>query len=217
MDVTPDMLLRGYAMGVFPMAPDRESDELEWYRPLKRGILPLDGFHLPRRLARVVSGGAFAVTSDRDFESVLEACADPAPGRETTWISGRIQGLYTALHRMGHAHSVECRQGGRLVGGLYGVTLGGAFFGESMFSRVTDASKVALVHLVAALRRDGFTLLDTQYATTHLERFGCVEIPASVYEGLLERALGRIVGWNPEVGLDALRGEIRAMAARGGG
>jgi leucyl/phenylalanyl-tRNA--protein transferase len=195
--LTPQLLLGAYAQGLFPMAERRDSAGLYWVSPEKRGIIPLDGFHVPHRLARTVRSGRFAVTADRAFGEVMVACAQPAEGREESWINDEILRLYTALFADGHAHSVECRQDGALVGGLYGVSLGGAFFGESMFSHVTDASKVALVHLVEALRRGGFTLLDTQFLTAHLARFGAVEIPRRRYLELLEAALGREAAWPP--------------------
>ena len=164
-DVTPDLMLRAYRAGLFPMAETRRGDRLYWLDPELRGVLPLDRFHLPRRLARTVRGGDYAVTCDQDFARVIASCAAPAEGREDTWINRDIERLFTALHARGHAHSVEVRQGEALVGGLYGVVLGGAFFGESMFSLARDASKVALVHLVARLRLGGFRLLDTQFVT----------------------------------------------------
>lgn len=210
--ITPDLLLRAYAAGIFPMASDRESADLEWYRPEVRGVLPLDErFHVPKKLLRLVRSGAFSVTSDTAFKDVMAACAEAAPGRETTWISHRIGTLYQALFEAGRAHSIEVWQEEKLVGGLYGVHLGGAFFGESMFSRQTDASKVALVHLVAHLRRQGFQLLDTQYPTAHLERFGCLEIPAAQYLVLLQQAIALDVSWNDAVGRDDLAHEIAAF------
>jgi len=193
--LTPEILLRAYAEGLFPMAERRGDPTLYWVSPEKRGIIPLDGFHVPRRLARTVRSGAFTVTSDRAFRSVMEACAAPGPGREESWINSEILRLYTALHISGHAHSVECWQGNRLVGGLYGVRLGAAFFGESMFSRVRDASKVALVALVEGLNRGSFVLLDTQFITAHLARFGAVEIPRQQYLRRLHDALNREAIW----------------------
>jgi leucyl/phenylalanyl-tRNA---protein transferase len=193
--LTPEILLRAYAEGLFPMAERRGDPTLYWVSPDKRGIIPLDDFHVPRRLARTVRSGAFTITSDRAFRTVMEACAAPGPGREESWINDEILRLYTALHIGGHAHSVECWQGDRLVGGLYGVRLGAAFFGESMFSRVRDASKVALVALVEGLNRGGFTLLDTQFITAHLARFGAVEIPRQQYLRRLHDALNREAIW----------------------
>jgi leucyl/phenylalanyl-tRNA--protein transferase len=193
--LTPEILLRAYAEGLFPMAEQRSDPTLYWVSPEKRGVIPLQDFHVPRRLARTVRSARFAVTFDRAFADVMRACAAPAPGREESWINDEILRLYIALHAGGHAHSVECWQGGELVGGLYGVRLGAAFFGESMFSRVRDASKVALVSLVEALRRGGFTLLDTQFLTAHLAGFGAIEIPRVQYLALLNDALGRMALW----------------------
>jgi leucyl/phenylalanyl-tRNA--protein transferase len=193
--LTPEILLRAYADGLFPMAERRTDPTLYWVSPEKRGIIPLDSFHVPRRLARTVRAGAFTVTADKAFAAVMQACAAPAPGRPESWINDEILRLYTALHAGGHAHSLECWQGGELQGGLYGVQLGGAFFGESMFSRARDASKVALVHLVEGLKRGGFSLLDTQFLTAHLARFGAVEIPRQQYLALLNRALARPAIW----------------------
>lgn len=186
---TPDILLRAYACGLFPMAESRDSDELFWIDPERRGILPLDAFHIPRRLARTVRQERFEVAVDRDFHAVMQACAAPGEGRDGTWINDEILELYDQLHAVGAAHSVECRREGELVGGLYGVNLAGAFFGESMFHRVRDASKVALVHLVARLRAGGYTLLDTQFLTAHLARFGTREIDRRTYRRHLARAL----------------------------
>jgi len=193
--LTPEILLRAYAEGLFPMAERRGDPTLYWVSPEKRGIIPLDGFHVPHRLARTVRSGRFIVTADHAFRDVMLACAAPAPGREESWINAEILRLYTALHVGGHAHSIECWRDGTLVGGLYGVRLGGAFFGESMFSRERDASKVALVHLVDALKRGGFTLLDTQFITSHLTRFGAVEIPRQQYLAKLHDALNREALW----------------------
>jgi leucyl/phenylalanyl-tRNA--protein transferase len=193
--LTPDVLLRAYAQGLFPMAERRDDPTLYWVSPEQRGIIPLNGFHVPRRLARTMRGQPFSVTNDTAFGAVMRACAAPAPGREESWINDEILRLYGALHAGGHAHSVECWRDGELVGGLYGVSLGAAFFGESMFSRVTDASKVALVHLVDLLRRGGFTLLDTQFLTGHLARFGAIEVPRAHYRLLLQDALMRNARW----------------------
>ena len=192
-ELTPDLLLRAYATGLFPMAESAEDPELFWVDPERRGVLPLDGFHIPRSLKKAVRRRRFEVTADRDFMSVLNGCAERTPTRKSTWINTEIIRLYAALHAMGAAHSLECWRGEgsakRLVGGLYGVALGGAFFGESMFSREPDASKVALVHLVARLKRGGFTLLDTQFVTAHLARFGAIEISRRVYRKRLDAAL----------------------------
>lgn len=186
----PDQLLDCYRTGVFPMARDRDDPRIFLVDPEERAHLPLDGFHLPRRLARTVRNSPWPVTVDRDFAAVLEACAAPAPGRETTWINDGIVSLYAQLHEMGHAHSIEVRdETGSLVGGLYGVSLGGAFFGESMFSTARDASKIALVHLVARLRAGGYALLDVQFMTEHLRQFGVVESPRARYLKMLNAAL----------------------------
>jgi leucyl/phenylalanyl-tRNA--protein transferase len=187
--LTPTILLRAYAEGIFPMAERRGDSDLFWVSPEMRGIIPLDAFHIPRRLARTVRSDRFKVTADMAFADVMRACAEPAPDRPESWINDEILRLYTALHASGHAHSIECWRDGKLVGGLYGVKLGGAFFGESMFTRERDASKVALVHLVARLRRGGFSLLDTQFLTAHLARFGTIEIPRAQYHDLLARAI----------------------------
>ena len=190
--LSPEVVLYGYRHGIFPMADPDEDDAVYWFRPDPRAILPLDRFHVPRNLERLVRRGTFEVTSDRAFDSVMRQCAD----RESTWISQEIIDVYTDLHRRGFAHSVEVWSEGRLVGGLYGVVLGGAFFGESMFHRVSNASKVALVHLVERLRTGGFVLLDTQYATPHLEQFGVFELPAEEYEAKLANALRVPAEWN---------------------
>jgi leucyl/phenylalanyl-tRNA--protein transferase len=193
--LTPEILLRAYAQGLFPMAERRDDPALYWVSPERRGVIPLDHFHVPRRLARTVRSSRFRVSSDEAFGAVMEGCATPAPGREQTWINDEILRLYVALHAGGHAHSVECWRDGGLVGGLYGVALGAAFFGESMFSRERDASKVALVHLVDGLRRGGFVLLDTQFLTRHLAGFGAYEIPRSDYLVLLHQAIARTAIW----------------------
>ncbi|MEE8204357.1 MAG: leucyl/phenylalanyl-tRNA--protein transferase [Alphaproteobacteria bacterium] len=188
-ELTPEMLLRAYASGLFPMAERRHDPELFWVDPDTRGIIPLDRFHVPRRLARRVRSGYFDLRTDTAFGEVIAACAETGPGRGETWINDEIIGLYEALHRMGHVHSVECWRQDALVGGLYGVTLGSAFFGESMFSREADASKVALVDLVERLRRGGFLLLDCQFLTPHLQTFGAVEVTRARYQRLLDAAL----------------------------
>ena len=193
--LSPQLLLAAYAQGLFPMGERRDDPALYWVSPEFRGVLPLDGFHVPRRLARTVRSGHFTVTSNVCFAAVMEACAAPAPRREQSWINDEILRLYCALHAAGHAHSVECWQDGALVGGLYGVQLGGAFFGESMFSKARDASKVALVHLVEGLIRGGFTLLDTQFLTAHLASFGAVEIPRDEYLLELQAAMAQVAVW----------------------
>jgi leucyl/phenylalanyl-tRNA--protein transferase len=183
-------LLAAYAEGIFPMAERRDDPTLFWVSPERRGIIPLGGgFHVPKRLARTVRNDLFAVTTDAAFVDVMQACAEATPDRRESWINAEIIRLYTALHAIGHAHSVECWQDGALAGGLYGVSLGGAFFGESMFSRERDSSKVALVHLVAELIRRGFVLLDAQFLTGHLAQFGTLEIPRAAYLARLGDAL----------------------------
>lgn len=192
LDLTPDMLLRAYAIGVFPMAEDRDDPDLFWIDPRMRGILPLQDFHVPRRLRKTIRQRRFRVTFNEAFDQVMDGCAEATDRRPRTWINDKILTLYQSLHHMGHAHSVECwTPDGQLAGGLYGVSLGGVFFGESMFTRVTDASKVALAHLVARLHNGGFTLLDSQFITKHLERFGAVEIPRAQYRTLLADAIKR--------------------------
>ena len=193
--ITPEIVLRAYAEGLFPMAQRRNDPSLFWVSPDRRGIFPLETFRVPKRLARTVRSDKFTVTADTAFVDVLRACAETAPGREETWINDEIVRLYTALHASGHAHSLEARRDGKLVGGLYGVRLGGAFFGESMFSHETDASKVALVHLVARLKHGRFMLLDAQFLTPHLARLGAVEISREKYLARLSRALAAQAYW----------------------
>lgn len=189
LEITPQVLLKAYACGIFPMAESAEDPGLFWVEPEWRGILPLDSFHLPRSLRKVMKRDPFEIRVDSAFNAVVAACAESTPDREKTWINPRIRRLYGELHEIGHAHSVECWRDGELVGGLYGVRLGAAFFGESMFSRQRDASKVALVHLVHRLRAGGFQLLDTQFTTAHLERFGVIEIARADYAELLRGAI----------------------------
>ena len=184
-EITPDILLRAYSIGLFPMAESREADALFWVEPEQRGVFPLDGLAISRSLAKTVRSDRFEVRANRDFDAVIDACAD----RENTWINAEIRRLYRELFARGHAHSVEAYESGQLVGGLYGVSLGGAFFGESMFHETRDASKVALVHLVARLRYCGFRLLDTQFITPHLAGLGAVEIPREEYRSRLSAAL----------------------------
>jgi leucyl/phenylalanyl-tRNA--protein transferase len=185
--LTPELLLSAYAQGVFPMAHD--DGQVFWYSPDPRAIFPFESFHVPRSLRRVLRAGRFDVRVNTAFETVMHGCAAPGPGRETTWINEAFISAYSRLHALGFAHSVETWREGRLVGGLYGVSLRGLFAGESMFSREADASKVALVYLVERLRHRGFTLLDTQWLTPHLRQFGAVEVPAAVYQRLLAAAL----------------------------
>ncbi len=187
--VTPELVIRAYAAGIFPMARSRDDPRIQWVDPDPRGILPLAGFHVPRRLRRTVRRDPFTITCDVAFQEVLDGCAEPGPGRDDTWINEEIAHLFHDLHDLGLAHSVEAWQDGILVGGLYGLALGGAFFGESMFSRRPEASKVTLVHLVARLRAGGFTLLDTQFVTEHLQQFGAREIARPEYHAMLHDAL----------------------------
>ena len=187
--LTPEIVLHAYAQGICPMAERSDDPELYWVSPEQRGIIPLDSFHIPKRLARTVRSDQFRVTTDTAFADVLHACAEAVVGRPNTWINAEIARLYTALHKQGRAHSIECWRDDRLVGGLYGVSLGGAFFGESMFHHERDASKVALVHLVARLIAGGFVLLDTQFVTDHLRTFGAVEVPRRRYRTELDVAL----------------------------
>ncbi|AWK86491.1 leucyl/phenylalanyl-tRNA--protein transferase [Azospirillum thermophilum] len=195
LELSAPLLLRAYAAGIFPMAESAESRELHWFDPERRGILPLDAFHVPRSLRKVVRRGRFDVRFDTAFRAVIEACAETTEERPKTWINADIVRLYSELAEAGFAHSVECWRDGRLVGGLYGVAIGAAYFGESMFSRETDASKVALVHLAARLRAAGYTLLDTQFVTDHLARFGAVEIPRAEYRRRLNEALPVLTDW----------------------
>lgn len=188
MQLTPDILLAAYCQALFPMADD--DGQIYWYDPNPRAIIPLDAFHVPRRLARRVRSGEFEVRADTSFRAVMRACAEPRPDHLGTWISEEMLDAYAELHRLGFAHSVEAWRAGELVGGLYGVAIGGLFAGESMFSRATDASKVALVHLVERLRRGGFVLLNSQYVVgTHMLQFGTVEIPRAEYKRRLRQAL----------------------------
>lgn len=189
--IDADLLLKAYSIGVFPMAMSRDDPELHWFDPDRRGVIPLDGFHIPKRLARTMKAAPYDITVDTDFEGVMRACAAPRPGADETWINDGIVALYSDLFERGNAHSVECRKDGALVGGLYGVALGAAFFGESMFSRADDASKIALVALVHILKEGGFTLLDTQYLTAHLAQFGAVEISRFEYRKRLAAAIAQ--------------------------
>lgn len=187
--ITPEILLRAYAAGMFPMAESADDPEVFWVQPRIRGIIPLDRFHISKSLAKKIRQKPFDIRTNTAFDRVMELCAEATPGRPTTWINPLILSLYRELHRMGYTHSVEAWEGDELVGGLYGVSLGSAFFGESMFSRRTDASKICLVHLVERLRQRGFTLLDTQFTTDHLKTFGAIDIPRKEYEKLLEKAM----------------------------
>ena len=189
LEITPQVLLKAYSCGIFPMAESADDPGMFWVEPEMRGIIELDSFYIPRRLARTVRQKPFDIRVDTAFEDTIRLCAESAPDRSETWINGRIANLYLELHKLGHCHSVECWKDEVLVGGLYGVRLGGASFGESMFSRARDASKIALVHLVDRLKAGGFCLLDTQFNTAHLSQFGALEIPKSRYEELLDQAL----------------------------
>ena len=200
-EITPEVLLKAYACGIFPMAESADDPALYWIEPERRGVLPLDSFHVPSRLKRTVRQDRYRVVCDVDFDAVIDACAEPAAGRARTWINARIRALYRGLYARGHCHTVEVYDGADLVGGLYGVSLGGAFFGESMFHRARDASKIALVHLVARLRAGGFVLLDTQFVTDHLKTFGAREMTRRQYHRQLEAALlanGRFTALPPE-------------------
>ncbi|WP_274628746.1 leucyl/phenylalanyl-tRNA--protein transferase [Arvimicrobium flavum] len=187
--IPPDLLLKAYASGVFPMAESAVDPEVFWVRPETRGIIPLDTFHVPRSLGKAVRHGRFQIRFDHDFSGVIEGCAESRAGRDSTWINQPIRDAYTELFRRGNCHTVEAWQDDRLVGGLYGVSLGRAFFGESMFSRERDASKICLVHLVERLKARGFELLDTQFTTDHLKTFGAVDVPRARYEAILADAL----------------------------
>lgn len=191
LSITPQVVLKAYACGIFPMAESAEDPSLYWIEPRERGILPLDGFHISRSLARTVRRDDYEIRIDSDFDAVIEACAEPARGRRKTWINSEIRRLYRELFRIGHVHTVEVWRQDQLIGGLYGVSLGAAFFGESMFHRERDASKIALVHLVSRLIYGGFTLLDTQFVTDHLKRFGAIEVPRKGYQQMLERAIAQ--------------------------
>jgi leucyl/phenylalanyl-tRNA---protein transferase len=213
-EITPTMLLQAYGIGMFPMARSRDDPRLIWLNPKQRGILPLDEFHLPRRLLRTIRAGAFEVSCDTDFHAVIAGCATPMPDRTDTWINAEIVRLFGELFAMGYVHTVECRLEGELVGGLYGMRIGGAFFGESMFSFVTDASKVALAHLVARLRLAKFALLDTQFITGHLMRFGAREIPRDEYKARLAAAVALDVAWLPDPDHSALEAEFLVLAGK---
>lgn len=190
-EITPELLLQAYRQGIFPMAQTAGDPDIFWVNPEERGVIPLDKFHVPRKLAQSIRRKSFDVTFDQAFPEVIRACASSAHGRETTWISNRLIDLYERLHHMGVAHSIECWQAGKLAGGLYGVVVGSAFCGESMFHYQTDASKIALVHLIARLRYGGFSLLDTQFITPHLQQFGALQIPRDQYLAMLQSALAK--------------------------
>ncbi len=189
--ITPDVLLRAYSIGLFPMAESADDPELFWVEPEMRGIIPLDAFHVSKSLAKAIRKKPFEIRINTAFADVMKKCAEEAPDRRSTWINETIHSLYNALHSFGHAHSVEAWEGDELVGGLYGVSLGAAFFGESMFSRRTNASKICLVHLVEHMRARGFLLLDTQFTTEHLKTFGAIDVPREDYAKLLEAAMAK--------------------------
>jgi leucyl/phenylalanyl-tRNA--protein transferase len=195
-EITPEILLRAYAAGIFPMAEDAEDPSLFWVEPRARGVIPLDGIHIPRRLARTVRQDVFEIRVDTDFEGVIAGCAAPGDDRDRTWINARIRRLYGELFDLGFCHTVEAWRDGRLAGGLYGVSLGAAFFGESMFHRERDASKVAFVHLAARLKTGGYRLLDAQFKTDHLASLGAIEVSRREYKRRLDHAVtGRAEWW----------------------
>jgi len=195
--IPTDLLLKAYASGVFPMAESAIDPEVFWVRPESRGVVPLDAFHIPKSLRKTIARALFEIRINSDFPGVIDACAEQRDVRPSTWINAPIREAYIELHRIGHAHSVEAWRDGRMVGGLYGVTMGAAFFGESMFSTQTDASKVCLAHLVERLRQRGFVLLDTQFTTEHLKRFGAIDVPRRNYEKLLAEALKHTAVFDP--------------------
>jgi leucyl/phenylalanyl-tRNA---protein transferase len=215
MEITPQVLLKAYACGIFPMAESAEDNALYWIEPERRGILPLDRVHVPKRLARTIRKGGFEVRIDRNFEEVIEGCAAPRSGRRSTWINARIRNLYRELFVLRHCHTVEVWQDGQLTGGLYGVHLGRAFFGESMFSRARDASKIALVYLIARLKYGGFTLLDTQFVTGHLARFGAIEVSREEFQRFLEAALAGGFAQGSGSGASAAGGPAGGFSAGG--
>mgnify|MGYP006183425589 FL=1 len=209
--LTPEILLRAYAVGLFPMAERRDDSTLYWIDPEKRGILPLDDFHVSRRLRRTVRSGLYEIRCNTAFADVVRACAAPGPKRDESWINDEIVSLYSDLHELGRAHCVETWEDGELVGGLYGVALGAAFFGESMFSAARDASKVALVHLVARLRKSGYLLLDTQFVTEHLAQFGVVELPRAGYRQRLSAALDASASFEGELSQSELDAFLQSI------
>jgi len=213
--IDPETLLRAYRLGFFPMAETRTSTKLHFLDPEQRGVLPLDQFHLTRRLARTVRATSLRVTSDVDFPALIGLCAAARPMRPETWINQEIERLFCALAAMGHAHSIEVWEGERLVGGLYGLAIGGAFFGESMVSLVRDASKLALVHLVIRLRLGGFSLLDTQFLTSHLAGFGAMEVPRSDYKAQLARAVEQSACWLADLERAMMANALAALRGHG--
>lgn len=213
-ELDPAVVLRAYAMGVFPMADSRDAGSVYWVEPKLRGILPLERFHLSRSLRKTILAERFRVTIDRDFAGILRLCAESAADRPDTWINGSIERVFLELHRQGHAHSIECWDGDRLAGGLYGLAMGRAFFGESMVTRVRDASKTALAYLVARMKAGGFQLLDCQFITDHLASFGAIEIPRDAYVALLGEALGASSGAGAAA-LPSASGDLFALDAPG--
>lgn len=213
--ITPEILLRAYAAGIFPMSEGSDDPGLFWVEPKERGVMPLGSFHASRKLRTLVRRDHFEVRVDTAFDAVIAACAGHGIARPDTWINRRIHQLFGKLFELGHAHSVECWRAGHLVGGLYGLAMGGAFFGESMFHRETDASKVALVHLVARLRAGGFILLDTQFQTDHLAQFGTVEIDRDAYRSRLDEAIAVPARWDAFGGRQQIGGS-EALAALAG-
>jgi len=211
MELKPELLLRAYAVGIFPMAESRNDEEIHWIDPDFRGVLPLGTIHVPRKLRQVIRRNPFDVRCDTAFAAVIRGCASPAPGRRDTWINRTIEQLYCDLHDMGFAHSIECWRDGSLVGGLYGVALGGAFFGESMFSRAANASKIALVHLAARLSKGGFELLDTQFETPHLRQFGVTEIPREDYRTQLSAAVRKTAQFPSELADSELEAFLQSI------
>jgi leucyl/phenylalanyl-tRNA---protein transferase len=212
-DITPQVLLKAYACGIFPMAESADDPQLYWIEPISRGILPLDSVRLPKRLARTIRQQPFEVRIDTDFDGTIAGCAASRPGRRTTWINDQIRTLYRELYILGHCHTVEVWRGNRMVGGLYGVALGGAFFGESMFSTETDASKIALMYLCARLIHGGFTLLDTQFVTEHLRQFGTIEVDRTEFHAALEGALPHAADYK-KLPADTSADEITAIIER---
>jgi leucyl/phenylalanyl-tRNA--protein transferase len=206
----PKIVLGGYAVGVFPMADSRDADSVYWVEPRRRAILPLDGFHLARSLRKTIVRDRFRVTVDTAFPDILALCAESVDNRPETWINTGIERVFLQLHTMGFAHSIECWDGEALVGGLYGLALGRAFFGESMVSRATDASKVALAHLVARMKAGGFDLLDCQFQTAHLASLGAVEIDRNAYVALLRGAIEGVPG-EASAGTGSAAGDFFAL------
>jgi leucyl/phenylalanyl-tRNA--protein transferase len=213
LEITPQVLLRAYACGIFPMAEAADDPQLYWIEPQERGVLPLDDIRIPKKLARTIRRTPFEIRVDTDFDGVIEGCAASRPGRRSTWINTQIRALYRELFAQGHCHTVEAWQNGRLVGGLYGVALGGAFFGESMFSYATDASKVCLIYLCARLIRGNFSLLDTQFVTDHLRQFGACEVDKTQFHAMLDAAIERVADfrWLPT---DASPEDILGLIAK---